>query len=75
MKRAVIAILVVGMLVTGSVNTIAKKVGYDTCSKGEPGVEGTPTSRGVLPVTKLQTSTCLTKRRGVLINHACFAIH
>ena len=48
MKRAVIAILVVGMLVTGSVNTIAKKVGYDTCSRGEPGVEGTPTSRGVL---------------------------
>jgi len=48
MKTAVILALVAGMLITGSVNTISKKVGYDTCSRGEPGIEGTPSARGVL---------------------------
>ena len=48
MKRAIIICLVAGMLITGSVNTISKKVGYDTCSKGEPGIKGTPTARGAL---------------------------
>ena len=40
-SNAMLVVLVVGMLITGSINTLAKKMGYNTCSRGLSGVDVT----------------------------------
>lgn len=40
-KKSVVLFLVIGMLITGSINTVSKKLGYDTCSLGLNNIKAT----------------------------------
>ena len=72
----VLASLVVGMLVTGSLNTLSKKAGYDTCS------EGLSSAAGPFPDSAYESCPLVSRRRRrrrrcccsrvVLLIHVCF---